>query len=180
MNFLFTNDKQKMLRTVAGNLLEAKEDYIVHQCNCYTVTSHGLSKTIADCFPWANHYATRRRLGRRNLAIEEDRDKFGSIKVIQGPNGGGVVCLFAQLCPGKPGHYHSYPNWQIDTKEERLAKFKSCLRKLGRFCQQGEDITVAFPYKIGCGLAGGDWNQYFDAIKHFVEKYNIDATIYKL
>jgi hypothetical protein len=38
-----------------GNLVEKKNvDAIVHQCNCLTVKSHGLSKQIARKFPWAD------------------------------------------------------------------------------------------------------------------------------
>lgn len=164
---------------IKGDLLESKEDYIVHQCNCYTITSHGLSKAIAEKFPWADHYSNRKRLDSRNLAVEEDRDEFGTIKIIQNPNKEkpDVVCLFAQLCPGKPLRFHSYPNWYVDTAKERLNKFKSCLRKLGRLCR---GKNVAFPNKIGRGLAGGNWDVYYKLICKFANKYDVKTFIYEL
>lgn len=35
----------------------------------------------------------------------------------------------------------------------------------------------AFPFKIGCGLAGGDWKIYYKLIKEFAMKYNKTVTI---
>lgn len=167
------------VRIKQGDLLNAKEDYIVHQCNCYTVNSHGLSKAIGERYPWADYYRTRTRIGSRNFSLD-DKDKFGKIKIINNPDeeiGGGVICMFAQLCPGKPLRFRTYPNWEIDTEEERFKRFKSCLKKLGKWAQ---GITLAFPWRIGCGLAGGIWTRYFAEIEKFAAKYNIDVTIYKL
>lgn len=48
-----------ILKVVKGDLLDAPESVIVQQCNCVTKKSLGLSKSIAEKFPFANHYATR-------------------------------------------------------------------------------------------------------------------------
>ena len=42
-----------------------------------------------------------------------------------------------------------------------------------------ETLTIGFPYKIGCGLAGGDWNIVYNIIEEeFSGNYNV--KIYKL
>lgn len=42
--------------------------------------------------------------------------------------------------------------------------------------------TIAIPYKIGCGLAGGDWAEYLAEIGKFGEEYeeHVEITIYQM
>ena len=44
------------LEEVAGDLLEAPEQYIVQQSNCVTNYPHGLAAAIAEKFPHAEVY----------------------------------------------------------------------------------------------------------------------------
>lgn len=164
---------KKGVPIVEGDLLDAKEQYIVQQCNCYTVRGHGLSKTIADRYgPPADPYTSRRPMGTRNLAIPEDRDKPGTVRILADR----VVCLFAQLCPGKPHRFASYPNYQMDTTVQRVRWFKQCLEELERL----GPTSLAFPWTIGCGLAGGNWFTYRAMIEDFAEKSKIPCTFYRL
>ena len=48
-----------MIEIITGDLLEAKEKYIAHQCNCLTQNSAGTAKAIFDKFPYANTYERR-------------------------------------------------------------------------------------------------------------------------
>jgi len=51
-------------------------------------------------------------------------------------------------------------------------------------CQLSRPVTtIAFPKRIGCGLAGGNWPTYEDFIVNFaksVQKYGVTCTIYSL
>ena len=40
--------------------------------------------------------------------------------------------------------------------------------------------SIGFPYKIGCGAAGGNWNIYFNLLKMFANKVDAKVKIYKL
>ena len=40
--------------------------------------------------------------------------------------------------------------------------------------------SVAIPYKIGCGLAGGDWSIVINIIREYFEYSNIECIIYRL
>jgi hypothetical protein len=40
--------------------------------------------------------------------------------------------------------------------------------------------SIAFPYLIGCGAAGGDWKLYLEQIERFAEEFDIKVRIYKL
>lgn len=167
-----------MLKFVQGNLLQAKADYIVQQCNCLTVKSRGLSKQIADTFPFADVYAKRRPQGRRNLAIAEDRSHPGTIEITQH-----VVALYAQW---RPGNTHS-PFWKrypesdpVETREQRELWFQECLGELEESCK-GQQVSIAFPHGIGCGLAGGNWNHYLKFIEDFSARNDhIEVIIVKL
>jgi hypothetical protein len=80
---------------VHGDLLFMKIP-IVQQCNCLTVKTHGLSQSIAERYPWANLYATRRPLGHRNLAIKADRGRPGTIRILSNGIDPDVICFLAQ------------------------------------------------------------------------------------
>lgn len=89
------------------------------------------------------------------------RDTPGTIQVFSK-----VICMFAQDMPGKNNN-----------DEPRLDWFADCLVEIGRL-----DISsVAFPYNVGCGLAGGTWSDYEGLINAFAEMYpNIRVSIVKL
>lgn len=82
-----------------------------------------------------------------------------------------VACLMAQLAPGKPGAYSSIYciDAADDSKQKRIAYFQSALDELASLVRDSDGAikTVAFPYGIGCGLAGGDWKVYATMIEAF-------------
>ena len=153
-------------KIVEGSLLEAQEPYIAQQCNFVTVRSHGLSKLIAKEFPYADVYGMREKIGRRNCCTDSDRAEPGSIMLFEPPGKGPIVIsLFSQFLPGKPGRYKSSytnPNNYKDNKNERLQWFRECLEIID---DDPEINEVALPYGIGCGLAGGNWDDYEKAIR---------------
>ncbi|XP_068228533.1 uncharacterized protein [Palaemon carinicauda] len=64
-----------------------------------------------------------------------------------------------------------------DTQENRIFWFQQCLRELAVVLPGMDSQRIIFPYKIGCGLAGGDWEKdYFPAIQKFVS----DIAEYKI
>lgn len=166
-----------MATTIQGDLLLVDADYIVHQCNCLTVRSHGLAKTIAERRPYADIYAERTPMGRRNCAVPEQRGKPGSIAVRKD-----VVCLLAQWRPGRvqAPYWQRYPESQpVESRQQRLKWFRQCLQQLSQYLES-QTATVAFPYKIGCGLAGGNWTLYKNAIDGFAAaNKNLQVLIVK-
>ncbi len=171
------------MNIIKGNIIHADADYIIQQCNCLTVRSHGLAKTLEDAFPHANLYGRRRSVGNRNLAIPEDRSLPGTGTILAGaPN---IVCLFGQWRPGRTNasYWNSYPESSpIETEEQRIIWFKSALFAFGDYLIQNNLINakMAMPYNIGCGLAGGDWTIYSKIIGQFIDTYKVNLTIYQL
>ena len=134
-----------------GNLLDATEEYIVHQCNCKTNYPKGLSKEMFKKFPSANDYK------------DNIKRKPGTIKVH-----GRVINLFGQKYPGKPRSY--------ETKEQRIEWFKQGLDEIKKL----KPNSLAFPYQIGCGLAGGEWDEYYKILKKLENDLGILVVIYKI
>lgn len=148
---------------INGDLLDADTDFICHQCNCVTTRGKGLSKVIFDKYPEADIYSERINSNKYN----NTKDEPGTIKVR-----GNVINIIGQYYPGKS----KYSN---DTKEKRIEWFRQALELIDEtICDNGNNYSFAFPYKIGCGLAGGDWNLYYDMIKDFASDKVV--YIYKL
>lgn len=134
-----------MLRqTIDGNILTYKHDkkiIICHQTNCKTTNPKGLSKSIFDKYPEVNIYTQNRTPG--EIIFKKTNDN----KIIANMN--------AQNYPGKPLY---------ETKEYRIELFKKCIQQLEEFVN--DDYICLFPIGIGCGLAGGDWQEYYKIINN--------------
>lgn len=136
-----------------GDILYAEEDYICHQCNCVTVKSKGLSSQIFTNFPETDTYKYHSYL----------KSTPGTIKIFHRL---GIINMFAQYQPGKV----------VSEKQDRVMWFKRCLDKILKHTP--ENSSFAFPYGIGCGLAGGDWKTYLALLRDFSKHRNV--VIYKL
>lgn len=161
-----------MISYIDGNILDATEEYILQQCCCTAIRPHGLSEILAIKWNDTNVYSQRKGVGKRNMAIAEDRPSIGTIKVVGQRK---VICAFAQYAMGKPGKYDSCG--VSDTSEDRINYFKKCLLEIEKL----NPSSIAIPYKIGCGLAGGDWNIYNTLLNNWANNNsNIKIVIYKL
>jgi len=146
---------------VSSNLLDAPELYIGHQCNCVTIgNGAGLAKLLFKKFPYANTYIRR-----------TEPSCAGSYSV----HGNGkerrfVVNLYAQYHPGKA---RKLP----DTKDKRLEWLISGLNQFVAACSPPD---FALPYGIGCGLAGGEWEDYFHALEDFSSTTGLQIRLYKI
>jgi hypothetical protein len=147
------------IKVITGNLLDASETFLCHQCNCVTNRAAHLAYSVFKRFPYSNIYVGRQK-----------PDEPGTIFI----DGDGrelryVISMLAQYYPGQ-----SNPrNISLDGYDSRLRYFRDCLRLM-------EDLkgSFAFPFFIGCGAAGGDWNRYLPLIEKFA--VNRDVTLYRL
>ena len=60
-----------------------------------------------------------------------------------------------------------------DALERAMGEIRSFLEA------RDKNETVAFPYKIGCGSAGGDWSVVEDIIKRTFEGYSGEVQIWR-
>jgi len=149
---------------VKGDLLKMDVDVVVHQVSSMPAKAHGLSKSVATRFPWANHYGQRTPVGTRNLATPETRPACGSIETTFNPADAeyprAVVGLVAQLDFGRPGYRLSRVSFEEDSPTKRLVWFQDAMIRMCEWVVSKGYRTVALPHLIGCGLAGGDWVKY--------------------
>jgi O-acetyl-ADP-ribose deacetylase (regulator of RNase III) len=156
------------VRVVEGNLLDATEDYICHQCNCITNQSKYIAQQIFDKYPYSNTYKLRTQ-DKKTHSIPGTIDIKGD-----GKKERYVINMYSQ-------YYPSYAKYTNDSKALRLKWFQKCLSLIG----EEKNITtsptsIAMPYKIGCGSAGGNWDDYLAALNEFATTYDIAVTLYKL
>ncbi|CAJ1355695.1 unnamed protein product [Effrenium voratum] len=177
------------IEEVTGDLLTAQEQYIVQQSNCATTYAAGLAAAISSSFPHADVYAPDRRRERGS----EKGDVPGTIAVCGGPCASqdqekrGVINVFAQFRPGKPSRKEGPVEYKglvsspdvVDDERQRLEWFKAGLQRIAELPVE----SIAFPYQIGCGLAGGRWPSYLEALEEFaakVEPQGVKVKIYKM
>jgi O-acetyl-ADP-ribose deacetylase (regulator of RNase III) len=171
------------IEIVKGDLLECSAEVICHQCNCVSRHAAGLAKDLFEKYPWADCYKNR------GTASENGNYKAGSIFMIRDlvqilrPKKHvplTVINIFGQVYPGKP-------RWGTDSKEKRKEYFGQALETLSELLMIdppgiGRDEIynqIAFPYKIGCGLAGGNWDDYYAMLEKFASKIDMPVVIYK-
>lgn len=142
------------LNIIKGSIIAAKETYIAHQCNCATFKSAGLAKLIFEHFPEADY---------ANVSMS---DRLPGRITIHGR----IINMYAQIRPGRPT--------TNETRAMRLQWLRRCLFEVSESLTH--DVSLALPYGIGCGLAGGDWDDTYALIKRFADYVDFDITLYRL
>ncbi|MGY3581855.1 O-acetyl-ADP-ribose deacetylase (regulator of RNase III) [Bradyrhizobium sp. USDA 4341] len=156
------------IRYVVGNLLEAREDVIVHGVNAIGRFGAGVAGAMATIWPGAKdsylaaHASGRVKLGRVIWADVGDRV---------------IGHAVTQPTIGRTG---------LHVSREALV---ACMGEVGSASEQGIPGTrltsgfqsVAMP-RIGAGLGGGDWRQLEGAIEETFEGIcpHLDVAIYVL
>lgn len=131
------------LMIVNGNILKVTEGMIVHQVNNCGKMGAGLAKQIKDTYP--EHYNDY--MSMYNQALKSDSSK-SNIQSLLGNHVdtriGNLTIrgLFSQDGYGRDKMYTSYEHLQ------------TCFKKIA----SSKITPVYIPYKLGCGLAGGDWS----------------------
>jgi O-acetyl-ADP-ribose deacetylase (regulator of RNase III) len=151
---------------ITGDIFDSTEKYLCHQCNCLTKRAAHLSKDVFTKYPYADIYAARK-----------EQDPPGTIIIRgDGQQNRFIVNMLGQVYPGSP----RYPDSKLDGYKARQRYFHLCLMALAKIPNLE---SVAFPWKIGCGAAGGDWKYYQGTIKNFAtyvaEKQGTKVVIYK-
>ncbi|MGL5190517.1 MAG: macro domain-containing protein [Cetobacterium sp.] len=141
------------MNIVNGNILNVKSGIIVHQVNCMGVMGAGLAKQIKDKYP--NVYYDYKDYCKTYDNI------LGDVYASRVDDKLMIIHLFGQYSYGRNKKQTDY-----DAFEKALIMLKQI--------DDGKN-TFYFPYGIGCGLAGGDWN----VISSLIDRYFPKAIIVK-
>lgn len=142
-----------MVIEVAGDIFTGGAGVLIHQANCYHSMASGIAREIRERFPEA--YAADLRTPKASL---EKLGTYSAAEVDRLPeagNGGAadgdstrrfryVVNLYSQYGFADGNRKTSY-----DAMYEGLLKVRDDPRFAG--------LEFAVPFKIGCGLGGGNW-----------------------
>lgn len=144
-----------MITIKNGDLLEAKEKVIAHQVNCLGVAG-GLAADVFKKWPYArkDYMDITKRLPGKIL--------FGMAYFTGQQRDGHIICnLFGQFNPGA---------------DYNPKKLEQALEQLGNFART-MGYSVALPYKLSCGICGGDWDEVLKIIERTME--DVDCVIYQ-
>ena len=136
------------------DIVNIKADYICHQVNCLGKMGSGVAKAIRG--KWPKVYDEYRNIVSTTLSTP----LLGTIQEIE-VDGQKIVNMFAQSNYGYDGErYTSYDAFWL------------CLEKIKKLATPHS--TIAFPYKIGCGLGGANWQVIFQMIVQVLgENYDV-------
>lgn len=152
-------------KTICGDILTPVEDagkemvIVCHQVNCKGVMGAGLAKQVKSKFP-----------GVYDLYKEKcdafKMENLGTVQLCSCLEEGGYIIanVFSQSGYGRTGLYTDY---------KALRKAFSSLREF-------DNTVIRIPYKMGCGLGGGDWKTVKQIIYEELIDYGCKVEIWRM
>lgn len=139
-----------MPKRLKGDILDAQHGIICHQVNCQMVMGAGLAKQIKQKWPHiykeymqVKNWPVKQRLGRCQIVEVEPKTLY-------------VANLFGQMFYGRE-------KGRVYTDTGALGNALVQLKGWHRDNCHSE-FPIWIPYKMGCGLAGGNWNEIYTLI----------------
>ena len=146
--------RTQMIQIVDGNLLDATEIFICHQVNCQGAMGSGVAKALYTKWP------ILRKEYMKYCSGKSPEELFGDIQFIKVDPTKVIVNLFTQLNYRRkndiPGRV--YTDYRA---------FDHCIKSLAE--RELHGCNLAMPYKIGCGLADGDWEIIHGILRKYYE-----------
>ena len=148
------------VRYVEGNIFDTDCNIIVHQTNCQGVMGHGIALQVKERYP--NVFEKYKKCCDLTGKKEE---LLGTVLYIDtfDKKDRCIANIFGQLNYGEG----------LQTNYGKLAKGFDDITEFAK--KRG--YSVAIPYKIGCGLAHGNW----DVVREIIESIfaDVDCTVYR-
>ena len=150
------------VKIIHGNLITAFEkghiNFMAHCCNMQNVMGAGIAKQIKQSYPFA--YTTDCAWYRSN----ENKREFSHISVARIEINRYVINVYGQ-------RYYGTKTKQLDEEYLRIG-----LTQLAAITDYAD--VIGLPYNMGCGLAGGNWNDVYKIIEEVFVNHQV--KIYKL
>lgn len=151
------------VKVIDGDLLTTNANYICHQVNCQGRMGSGVARQIREKYPTVYQwYKVRCSEG------AQEKERLGLSK---SPLLGQVQMVYKEDYPVGKSDIDSQAICNLFSQDQYgyngkqftdYAAFEKCLLQLRRLVPAGE--TIAMPYKIGCGLGGGNWEVVYGLI----------------
>lgn len=147
------------------NILDTKTDVIAHIVNCWHVMGAGVALALRNKWPEVfeadldTMKGDENKLGKFSIAcipmIEEDRDLF-------------ILNNYAQY------------NYGTEKRQLNYEFLYQCLEKNLNFLKNNNLRSISYPYGMGCGLAGGNWEIVYKMIEEIYKNSDIQVIICKI
>ena len=176
------NKYEKVKGCLISMALSGEFDVIVHGVNCFCTQKSGLAPQMVNAFrtdtfklEHSKYKGDIRKLGNIDYKLfYQEKEKFGG-KWVQYPDEDNfmtgkqliVINAYTQFNYGK--NHSDGVDKPLDYEALTL-----CMRKINRIFA-GKKIGMP---KIGCGLAGGDWNTVEKIIKTELKNCNVTIVEY--
>lgn len=161
-----------MIKEIDGNLLDDSLNLSVigHQTNCLGVMGAGIARQIKEKYP--NVY-----LEYHNYCKKDPHKCLGTTQLVECGDYRYIANIF-----GEYSFTESIAPYKSDKpRHTDYAALRSALLELKEKMEKSDNMkTLGLPYKLGCGLAGGDWDGVvYPMIKDIFEKSDILVEIVK-
>lgn len=146
---------------IQGNLITSDCNVIAHGCNCFCVMGGGIAAAIVAEYPGVYELDSR--------TVRGDAVKLGTYGLYKHTDDQGlwvrsVFNLYTQYRYGAGQDVHldyGALRWALEAMKGALDNF-----------DPRQQCKVGFP-RIGCGLAGGDWNRVEEILEYVFWDRNI-------
>lgn len=145
-----------MVHYKKGDLFQAPEDLLAHGVNCIGAFGSGVAAGMAH-----NHRKARDYYFEKH---SNDSWKLGEVQFLVSGNKWIANCATQFQCYPRNVCNADYP------------AIRTCMEGVKLFAQKN-NLSIAIP-KIGCGLAGGDWDTVKEILEDVFQDY--DVTVYEL
>ena len=153
-----------------GDLLKTPFQIIAHQVNCHGVMDGGVALQIKNKYPDVyNEY--------RELCCKKcSADLLGTAQIVKCLKATEYKIFFNIFGQG------GYGSDKVQTDYDALCNgFIDAISKFRDMCDVPRyiNVVIAIPYKIGCGLAGGDWKKVKGILESLEKTENATFVAYK-
>ncbi len=160
-----------MLNYYSGDIFHSDADIICHQVNCQGVFGRGMAGQVKKMFPEVEKTYKIITKQWQDQAMGKTSELLGRVSAQPVKKDGKwflIANLYGQDDYGKNGVYTDYK--ALEQAMEEIRNFVEVRKKQEK---------VAFPYKIGCGYAGGDWEAVKKIIERVFDGYEGEVQIWK-
>lgn len=145
-----------------------QEVLVCHQVNCMGVMGAGLAKQLRDLFP--QMYQSYKALCDRTPDKHTLLGQIDTYPVNYNGYDYTIVSIFGQERYGRGGRFTDY---------NALRKAFQTIHGMASPLPARVSTRVRIPYRLGCGLAGGDWNVVMSIIQEELLDHDIIVEIWK-
>lgn len=157
-----------MIPIIEGDITKTDKDFIVQQVNCRGFMGAGLAKTIMGRY--SNVRKEYQKFREKELKTRKtDENLLGLVNYVDVYDGKIIANIFGQVDVRKDRN-----DTTVYTDKEAL------LHGIKQVKQKAEELnlSIAIPTYIGCGLAGGNWEEIQEGIETIFKDASVDVVFY--